>query len=79
MKIVVENSTWNNIGDAFYQFPLYKILKNTLKQHDVYMFDGPIYRSFKIPNTNFFKKKNIRYKTVYRCRYICIFWTNITK
>ena len=57
MKIVVENSTWNNVGDAFYQFPLYKILKNTLKQHDVYMFDGPIYRSFKIPNTNFFKKK----------------------
>ena len=41
MKVIVENSTWNNVGDAFYQFPLYEILKSILKEDDVFMFDGP--------------------------------------
>ena len=56
MKIIIENSTWNNVGDAFYQFPIYEIIKNTLTEHDVFMFDGPIYRAFKISSGNFFKK-----------------------
>lgn len=35
MKIIVENSTWNNVGDGWYQFSLYFMLKECLPQHEV--------------------------------------------
>ena len=57
MKIYIENSTWNNIGDFFYQESLFNIFKEVFKskQFEVKCFDGPIKRSFKI-NNNFFLK-----------------------
>lgn len=48
MKIIVENSTWNNIGDAWYQTSLYNLLKEMYPEHQVYMGEGPITRSFRI-------------------------------
>jgi hypothetical protein len=54
MRILVENSTWNNIGDAFYQTSLYSILRQVFPQHKVHMTDGPITRAFR-PNRYFQK------------------------
>ena len=54
MRILVENSTWRNIGDAFYQSCLYSIFKNEIPSAEVAMTDGPIQRSF-IPRRIFSK------------------------
>lgn len=47
MKIAVENSTWNNIGDAFYQTALQTMLADALPDDEVFSFDGPIVRAFR--------------------------------
>lgn len=47
MKIIVENSTWNNIGDGFYQSALYSLLKKTYPEHNILMGEGPIKRAFR--------------------------------
>ena len=47
MKIAVENSTWNNIGDAFYQTALQTMLSKALPGDEVFSFDGPIARAFR--------------------------------
>ncbi|TIL62936.1 MAG: polysaccharide pyruvyl transferase family protein [Mesorhizobium sp.] len=47
LTIAVENSTWNNMGDAFYQTSLQRILQAQLPQHRVVSFDGPIKRGFR--------------------------------
>lgn len=47
IRVIVENSTWNNIGDGFYQTSLYMILKTLLPQEQVAMGDGPIARAFR--------------------------------
>lgn len=46
MKIIIENSTWNNIGDGWYQTSLYMLFKRLFPQHDVFMGEGPVNRSF---------------------------------
>lgn len=51
MKILVENSTWNNIGDGWYQSALYSIIKDLYPNDQVYMGEGPIERAFR-PNFN---------------------------
>lgn len=48
MKILVENSTWNNVGDGWYQYSLYYLLKALYPEHNVTMGEGPIKRSFRI-------------------------------
>lgn len=48
MKVLVENSTWNNVGDGWYQFSLYYMLKRMYPQHKVMIGEGPIRRSFRI-------------------------------
>ncbi|MGK0271154.1 MAG: hypothetical protein ACI88H_001808 [Cocleimonas sp.] len=56
--ILVENSTWNNIGDGFYQSALYVYLKELFPDYNVLMGDGPIKRAFrptKIFEANTFK------------------------
>lgn len=45
--ILVENSTWNNIGDGFYQSGLYVFLKELFPNYKVRMGDGPIKRAFR--------------------------------
>jgi hypothetical protein len=47
MKILVENSTWNNIGDGFYQSTLYCLFKELYPEADVFMGEGPFRRAFK--------------------------------
>lgn len=49
-KIIVENSTWNNLGDGFYQFSLYELIKEIFPQSNVFMGEGPVKRAFH-PNT----------------------------
>lgn len=48
MKILVENSTWNNIGDGWYQSALYMLIKKLYPSDEVLMGEGPIRRAFKI-------------------------------
>ncbi|TDS13726.1 polysaccharide pyruvyl transferase family protein [Sphingobacterium paludis] len=48
MKILVENSTWNNVGDGWYQYSLYFLLKKLYPDSKVIMGEGPIKRSFRI-------------------------------
>lgn len=48
MKIIVENSTWNNVGDGWYQFSLYYMLKSMYPNYDVVLGEGPVKRSFRI-------------------------------
>ncbi len=48
MKILVENSTWVNIGDGFYQYSLFHLFKTLFPHHDIQMLDGPIARAFKL-------------------------------
>lgn len=55
MKILVENSTWNNIGDAWYQSALYAILKELYPNDTVLMGEGPVKRAFKIKSKRFLK------------------------
>jgi len=50
MKILVENSTWNNMGDGWYQFALYFLLKKIYSEHEVSIGEGPMRRSFRINN-----------------------------
>lgn len=50
MKILVENSTWNNIGDGWYQFSLFYMLKNLFPHHEVVLGEGPVNRAFRISN-----------------------------
>ena len=47
MKILVENSTWNNIGDGFYQSALYNLIKQLYPQDSVLMEEGPMNRAFR--------------------------------
>lgn len=47
MRIAVENSTWNNIGDAFYQISLMNALTQALPAAEIFPFDGPGYRAFR--------------------------------
>ncbi|WP_160311506.1 polysaccharide pyruvyl transferase family protein [Rhodopirellula islandica] len=48
--MLVENSTWNNIGDGFYQFSLYYMLKSVFADADIAMLEGPIERAFRPRN-----------------------------
>jgi hypothetical protein len=54
LRICVENSTWNNIGDAFYQLSMRSLLKNCLNA-EIVDFDGPAKRAFRPAR---FVKKN---------------------
>lgn len=46
--ILVENSTWNNIGDAFYQFPLECLLREEVGDHGIVKaIDGPVERGYR--------------------------------
>ena len=47
MRILVENSSWNNIGDAFYQFSLFNLLKKSCAHHRVAFLNAPTTRSFR--------------------------------
>lgn len=47
MKIAVENSTWNNIGDAFYQCSIEDMLRKNLDFAEVFSMDGPVERAFR--------------------------------
>lgn len=47
MKIAVENSTWNNIGDAFYQLSLQNIFSELFPSVELCSFDGPGKRAFR--------------------------------
>lgn len=48
MIIGVENSSWNNVGDGFYQFSLVRMFEREFPEHAVRMIDAPAHRSFKI-------------------------------
>ena len=50
MKILVENSTWNNVGDGWYQYSLFYMLRKMYPHHDVCIGEGPINRAFRIHN-----------------------------
>lgn len=50
MKIVVENSMWANVGNGWYQFSLYYMLKRMYPQHEIVLGEGPIDTSFRIRN-----------------------------
>lgn len=47
MKILIENSTWNNIGDGFYQSALFMMFKEIYPDADVFMEEGPVRRAFR--------------------------------
>ena len=47
MRIAVENTTWNNIGDAFYQCSIIEMLRKARPEWTIMDFDGPIQRSFR--------------------------------
>lgn len=47
MKILIENSTWNNIGDGFYQSTLYAMFKDLYPEHKILMEEGPVSRSLR--------------------------------
>nr|WP_321510719.1 polysaccharide pyruvyl transferase family protein [uncultured Celeribacter sp.] len=46
--IAVENSTWNNIGDAFYQESLISAFRKAFPAANVVSMDGPSARAFRI-------------------------------
>lgn len=46
MKFAIENSTWNNIGDAFYQQSIVEVFRRTFPNDQVVTFDGPADRAF---------------------------------
>jgi Polysaccharide pyruvyl transferase len=48
MRILVENSSWNNIGDGFYQFSLFYLLKKMFPQRQVAFLNAPTSRSFRV-------------------------------
>lgn len=47
MIIAIENSTWNNIGDAFYQSCIEHAFKVAHPNHRIVTFDGPSNRAFR--------------------------------
>lgn len=47
MKILIENSTWNNIGDGFYQSALFMMFKELYPDADIFMEEGPVRRAFR--------------------------------
>lgn len=51
MKILIENSTWNNVGDGWYQYSLYNLIKHLYPNDKVQLGEGPIKRAFRITNT----------------------------
>ena len=55
MKILIENSSWRNIGEAWYGISLYYLLKQIYPEHHVVLGDTPISVSFRISNQ---KQKN---------------------
>jgi hypothetical protein len=46
LRIAVENSTWNNIGDAFYQSAILQMMTECFPDDEILPFDGPINRAF---------------------------------
>lgn len=54
-KFLIENSTWQNIGNGFYQWSLYYIFCRLFGAQHVGMTDGPINLGFR---TNHFFQKN---------------------
>lgn len=53
MKILVEDSSWNNVGDGWYQTSLYGLLRKLYPEHQVLLGEGPIRRSFGIHKEQF--------------------------
>jgi hypothetical protein len=51
--IAVENSTWNNIGDAFYQLSILRIFTKAFPNANVVSMEGPVERAFKLGNKRF--------------------------
>jgi hypothetical protein len=47
MKIIVENSTWNNLGDGFYQSTLFVLITKLFPEAEVFMGEGPVERAFR--------------------------------
>lgn len=47
MRIAVENTTWNNIGDGFYQTSIQNLLQSLFPESTVSVFEGPMTRAFK--------------------------------
>lgn len=47
LRIAVENSTWNNIGDAFYQMAIIAVLRKFLPLAQINSLDGPSTRAFR--------------------------------
>ncbi|MFG6589234.1 polysaccharide pyruvyl transferase family protein [Sulfitobacter sp. MOLA879] len=54
--IAVENSTWNNIGDAFYQLSIQRFFSKAFPDATVVSMDGPIERAFKLGTEKFRSK-----------------------
>ena len=50
MRVLVENSTWNNIGDGFYQSSVENIFRRLHGDGVVSVMDGPIGRAFRPKN-----------------------------
>ena len=50
MRILIENSVWANVGNAWYQYSLYYMLKKLFPEHDVIIGEGPINLAFRITN-----------------------------
>ncbi len=50
MKILIENSTWNNVGDGWYQYSLFYLLKKIFPQAKIVMGEGPVKRAFRVNN-----------------------------
>lgn len=68
MRVLVENSSWNNIGDGFYQFSLFNLLKKEFPQHDYAFLDGPSSRSFRYSDRfakNVFKAEDVQDSDLY--------------
>ncbi|GHT53492.1 hypothetical protein FACS189446_1040 [Bacteroidia bacterium] len=57
MKILVDNSTWSNVGEAWYRFPLYYLLKNIYPEYEVIMGEGPARVTFTVQRQQ--QQKNI--------------------
>ncbi|MGJ3247561.1 MAG: polysaccharide pyruvyl transferase family protein [Elainellaceae cyanobacterium] len=67
-SILIENSTWNNVGDGFYQFPIYYLLKSMYGNvSNVAMIDGPINRAFRLnsPSKKRFKNNAFNISKIY--------------
>ena len=48
MRILVENGSWNNMGEGWYRFSLYYLLKTLYPNDDVIIGEGIITRDFKL-------------------------------